>query len=239
MLGTFLGVLAVALAIWLYQLQGADPGPKRIRDRPGPAVEDLGDSQRLAMDTLIQKIGGDKPEEFLERYNKAARDRDEAKHQLLVQRSITERLGGQAQELEKRAAEMDGKLASTRKDLEKYENDAKEAPKLRERIASLEESVDRKQHQLDELAPLTETDVGKAVSGPPARALPHPVPGLHRLGPHRGPRPRTRRGLRSTTSHPSRPRRNPSPRPKAASGRPTGSSDRSFHDGSLTDGPAW
>ena len=74
MLGTFLGVLAVALAMWLYQLQA------RIQDQNesflalARAVEQLGDNQRLAIDTLIQKVGGDKPDEFLERYNKTARE---------------------------------------------------------------------------------------------------------------------------------------------------------------------
>ncbi len=162
MLGTLLGVLAVALAMWLYQIQ------TRIQDQNDSlialerAVVDLGDNQRLAMDTLVQKIGVDKYEDFYKLYNKADRERDEAQRQLAIQRSISERIGGQAKELEKQALALDGKLVSARKDLERYENDAKEAPKLREKIASLEESVERKQRRLDELAPLAESDVGKA-----------------------------------------------------------------------------
>lgn len=85
-------------------------------------------------------------------------------------------------------AALDGKLVSARKDLERYENDAKEAPKLREKIASLEESVERKQRRLDELAPLAESDVGKATLDL-QNGSPHPVPGLYRMGPHSGPRP--------------------------------------------------
>ncbi len=162
MLGTFLGVLAVALAMWLYQLQ------TRIQDQNesflalARAVQDLGENQRLAMDTLVQKVGSDKPEEFLDRYNKTARERDEAQRQVTLQRSITERLGGQARDLEKRLIDLDGQLASAKKDLEKNESEAKEAPKLREQIASLQESNDRRQHRLDQLAPLSESDLGKA-----------------------------------------------------------------------------
>jgi proteasome lid subunit RPN8/RPN11 len=163
MLGTLLGVLAVALAMWLYQLQTGIQDEKEALRTLALAVEDLGDNQRLAMDTLIQKIGSDKPEEFLERYNKTARERDEAKRQFSLQRSITERLGGQARELEKQAIDLKSELALATKERNEYKTDAREAPELRKKVASLEESNEQKQRQLDVLAPLTEKDPGKAL----------------------------------------------------------------------------
>ncbi len=128
MLGTFAGVLAVALAMWLYQIQA------RLQDQNDAflalarSVEQLGDSQRLAIDTLLEKVGGEKPGEFIERYNKAARDRDDAKRQLSVQRSITDRLGEQARLLEKQVVEQDEKLTKATKDIDRLGADAKDAP---------------------------------------------------------------------------------------------------------------
>ena len=161
-LGTFLGVLAVALAMWLYQIQS------RIQDQSDSflalarSVEQLGDSQRLAIDTLLAKVGGEKPAEFIEQYNKAARERDDAKRQLEIQRSITEKLGAQAQDLEKQLSDQAERLTKARSDATRFENDAKDAPKMRERIANLEESIALKKSRLDELAPWLESKDGKA-----------------------------------------------------------------------------
>ena len=156
MLGTFVGVLAVALAMWLYQLQG------RIQEQSDSflvlarSVEQLGENQRLAVDTLLQKGDGKKPADFNELYNKAARERDEAVRKVDDLRYGNELLSSRTKTLETRAAEQATKL-------ERLEKDAKDAPKLREKIASLEEDNDRKQRQLEEVAPLLKTDLGKQV----------------------------------------------------------------------------
>ncbi len=128
MLGTFLGVLAVALAMWLYQFQA------RIQEQNDSflalsgAVEKIGEGQRLAMDTLVEKIGGDEPTKFLERYSKAARERDLSRRQLDLQRSISERLALQAQDLEKHSKEQKDELAALRKERDRLDSDAKDAP---------------------------------------------------------------------------------------------------------------
>ncbi len=146
MLGTFLGILGVALALWLYQLQGRIQEQNDAVNLLARTVEQLGDSQRLATDTLIRKIGNEKAEDFLAQYNKAAKDRDEAVRRAEDWRASSEVLGACAREL-------DGKLQAAQKDLAQSKDDAKEAPKLRERIATLEEKHDRKQRQLEELEP--------------------------------------------------------------------------------------
>jgi proteasome lid subunit RPN8/RPN11 len=155
MLGTLLGVLAVALALWLFQLQG------RMQDQNdnllalARSVEQLGDNQRLATDTLIRKIAADKPADFVAQYNKAAKERDDAVRLLEVQRSISEDLGTRAKALA-------DKLQSTQKELAQTKDDAREAPELRKRVANLEEINDRKQHQLDELEPFLKSKEGEA-----------------------------------------------------------------------------
>ncbi len=146
MLGTFLGILGVALALWLYQLQGRVQEQNDTVRALVNVVEDLRDNQRLATDTLLRKIGNDKAEDFLAQYNKAAKQRDEAERLLVVQRSMKE-------DLEGRVKGLTDKLQSVQKEFDQSKIDAKDAPKLRQRIADLEEINDRKQGRLDEIEP--------------------------------------------------------------------------------------
>jgi proteasome lid subunit RPN8/RPN11 len=146
MIGTFLGILGVALVLWLFQIQGKLQDQNDNMDALARAIERIGENQRLANDTLIRKIGGDKPEEFVAQYNKATKERDDAKGLLEVQRSMSEELGASRKALAE-------KLASAQKELDQVKADAKEAPKLRDRIAGLEEINERKQRQLDDLEP--------------------------------------------------------------------------------------
>jgi proteasome lid subunit RPN8/RPN11/Tfp pilus assembly protein PilN len=146
MLGTFVGILGVALALWLYQLQSRVQEQNDAVMALARSVEQLGDNQRLTTDTVIRKLGAEKAEDYLAQYTKTAKDRDEAQRLLAVQRSMSEDLGTRVKGL----AEI---LQSKQKELDKSKEDAKDAPKLRDRIASLEEKNDRKQHQLDELEP--------------------------------------------------------------------------------------
>jgi hypothetical protein len=147
MLGTFLGILGVALALWLYQLQGRMQDQNESLNALAQAVERMGDNQRLANDTLVRKIASDKPEDFVAQYVKAVKERDEAVRLLDVQRSMTEDLGGQRKLLTE-------KLQAAREDLDKAKYDAKEAPDLRKQVAKLEEINDYKQRQLDAAEPI-------------------------------------------------------------------------------------
>src|SRR5262249_22865865 len=110
MLGTFVGMLVVALALWLYQLQG------RIQEQGDSflvlarSVEQLGENQRLAVDTLLQKGDGRKPADFNELYSKAARERDEAVRKLDDLRYGNDLLTNRTKTLETRAAEQAARL---------------------------------------------------------------------------------------------------------------------------------
>jgi proteasome lid subunit RPN8/RPN11 len=163
MLGTLLGVLAVALAVWLYQLQADIRDQKESFELLAGEVAGLRDNQRLAMDTLVQKIGGDKPEEFVQRYNKVLRERDATLAKLENKESENEDLLEKNKGLKKQAIELDGKLASAKKESEQNESDAKKLPELRKQIANLEEKNDQQRERLDKLEILGEKDQGKAV----------------------------------------------------------------------------
>ena len=161
MLGSFLGVLGVAAALWLYQLHG------RIQDQSDSlkalahSVDQVAGSQRLTIDSLLDKAGTDNPTQFAERYERAAKARDEARRQLAAQQSINETLGIRTKELESMAAKLAADLETANKTLAQYETDAKQAPELRDRIADLEKTQGKLQRELDEKTEIAETADGQ------------------------------------------------------------------------------
>jgi hypothetical protein len=146
MLGTFLGIVGVALVLWLFQIQGRLQEQGEAMDTLARSVERLGDNQRLANDTLVRKIAGDKPEEFVAQYNRTLKERDEAVRGVEDWRANSKVLSA-------RARELDEELQSTQKKLDEAKVDAKEAPELRKQVANLRELNDRNKRQLEELEP--------------------------------------------------------------------------------------
>ena len=100
MLGSFLSVLALAGAFWLYQLQGRLQEQGDSLKVLARSVDQVSGSQRLAVDTLLEKLGTETAGQFVERYERAAKARDEARRQLAAQQSINEALGLRTKELE-------------------------------------------------------------------------------------------------------------------------------------------
>src|SRR5208337_3690260 len=96
--------------------------------------------QRLTIDSLLDKAGTDNPAQFADRYERAAKARDDARRQLAAQQSINETLGIRTKELESFAAKLTTDLESTSKTLSQYETDAKQAPELRLKITDLEKA---------------------------------------------------------------------------------------------------
>jgi proteasome lid subunit RPN8/RPN11 len=161
LIGVFLGLLLVAAAVWLFQLHGRIQEQNESLLALARLVETSSANQRLVGDTLLDKVGGENPAEFAARYDKAAKARDEALRKLGIQLTINEKLGGLNKELETRAASLASELETTRKDLDKAQKDAKDAPKLRELIASLDESNQRQKVKLDLMAPWFDSTEGK------------------------------------------------------------------------------
>ena len=136
LLGTFLGMLGVAVVFWVVQLNSRVHEQGESILALARSVEDVGSRQRLAIDTLLEKAGDDKPSAFIERYNKTAKARDDAERQLAIQRTINETLGSRAKELEARTA-------GTREEIARLWSNTARTPKaipgMRDRIAELEE----------------------------------------------------------------------------------------------------
>jgi proteasome lid subunit RPN8/RPN11 len=157
LLGAFLGMLGVAVVFWLLQLNS------RVRDQGDSiqalarSVEDVGNRQRLAVDTLLEKAGNDKPDAFVERYAKTARARDEANRELSIETTTRKLLGNRVEELEARVVELD----KAKKALEHYKKEAEQVEDMRDKIAVLKEDNAKLEHQLAEAAPAINSPDGK------------------------------------------------------------------------------
>jgi proteasome lid subunit RPN8/RPN11 len=146
MLGTFLGIIGVALALWLYQLQGGIQAQNDAVKELSERIDQIGVTQRLAAEALVGKIGREKTEDFLEQYNKVSKERDDYLHRYRVQQSENEQLMDNRRDLADRLKSLQHKLEDT-------EKDAKAAPELRKEVANLRESNDDKRRRLDDLEP--------------------------------------------------------------------------------------
>jgi proteasome lid subunit RPN8/RPN11 len=161
LLGSIAGVLVVALALWLLQLQSRVQDQSDTLEEIASNLTSLNESQRLVSDALLQNVPSGEKADFAQRYAKTAKARDEALSQLSVQRSISEALGGRTKELDSRAASLTAELDKARKDAERYEKDAADAPKLRDQLTALQSSAQKLQQKVDELTPLAVAEPAK------------------------------------------------------------------------------
>jgi proteasome lid subunit RPN8/RPN11 len=161
MVGALLGILGAAAFLWLYQLSGRLSAMNDSLLVLTRSVEQLASGQRLAVDTLLEKAGSEDPARFAERYARAAQARDDALKQLEVERTINAALGGKVKSLDSSATALAAELELARKKMEEYENEARETPKLRDRVQSLEETNAHQQRKLDDMAPFLDSSDGK------------------------------------------------------------------------------
>jgi len=139
-LGSLALVILAAFGFWLRQVDARMSEQAEALASLRREVEETSPGRKLAMDMLLEKVGGETPELFVDRYEKLARSRDEARAQAAAQRSASEDLGLRVKELRATSAALAADLDAAKKRLSTYEADAKEAPKLRERVAELERS---------------------------------------------------------------------------------------------------
>ncbi|MHB1558253.1 MAG: Mov34/MPN/PAD-1 family protein [Isosphaeraceae bacterium] len=159
MIGTFLGILGMALVLWLFQLQARIQDQNDSINRLAKAVEQLGDRQGLATDTILRLVPTDKPDDFAAQYGKVARERDEAKKKYDIQRAMAEDEAARARTL---AAD----YKALEKETAKNKDAARELADLRKEVASLKESNEKKQRELDEIEPfLKKNEEGIDVGG--------------------------------------------------------------------------
>ena len=100
MLGVVLGVLVVAAALWLLSLHGRIQEQSESLKILSHSIEQSSASQRLAVDTVLEKVRDVDPAEFIERYDKTVKARDDAVQKLNIQRAINETLASRNKELE-------------------------------------------------------------------------------------------------------------------------------------------
>jgi hypothetical protein len=147
-LGTMGLVLLAGLGLWLHYVDARLDRQSEALAVLARDVDETSTGRKAALDLLLEKIGGETPRTFLARYESLAQSRDEARKQADDQRSAVEVLGARVKELTEKTGDLETKLTATLKSRERYESEAKEAPKLRERVAELETTIDANDREL-------------------------------------------------------------------------------------------
>jgi proteasome lid subunit RPN8/RPN11 len=160
LLGALVGVLAVVAALWLHQLNIRLQAQTDSLQALAGLVEQSSASQRLLSDAVADKVTSEKPSEFVARYDRAAKARDEAFKQIEIQRAINEALAKRATQFEKEEAALSGELTSAKQDIEKLEKRAKDVPDLIDEIKGLKKENQQQQQVLDAFGPWLKTEEG-------------------------------------------------------------------------------
>ncbi len=161
MLGSFLGVLGVGVVLGLYQLHNRLEDQGESLKVLARSVDQVAGTQRLTVDTLLEKAGSDNPAQFAERYERAAKARDEARKQLSALQSINETLGLRTKELVSKNDKLTDELATVRTQAERNEADARKTNELRLQVDDLQKSQVQLKQELAEKTEIAETAEGQ------------------------------------------------------------------------------
>jgi proteasome lid subunit RPN8/RPN11 len=161
LLGVFLGVMGLAAVLGISQLLGKIQQQSDSIQALTQLVEQSASTSRLVSDTMMEQAGGANPLEFTRRYERAVAARDEAIRKLGIKESMNIEIGGLNTELKNRLSILQTDFDMAQAKVRRFEKDATDAPKLRERIANLEDFQARQQAKLDEFADWLETPEGK------------------------------------------------------------------------------
>lgn len=163
-LGSLILAATAAAGFWLSRVDARLAGQAEALAALKREVDESAAGRKVAIDLLLEKVGGETPELFVERYEKLARSRDEARAQLDAQRTVDESLGVRVKDLATLSAALQADLAAARKSLSTYEADAKEAPRLRERVAELEREAEEHLGEIRDQRAILGTAEGKAAA---------------------------------------------------------------------------
>ena len=150
LLGGMFGVLGLSAVLWLGTLNGHVQEQALVIKELRDTVAETSDRHRVALDAAIGDAGGSTPEKFIERYARAARERDAARSQLSSQVA----LNGLNETKTRQLSEDFARLQTKYDEAKSFEKDAKEAQGLRSDLAELRatsESQDRKVSDLEDL----------------------------------------------------------------------------------------
>lgn len=160
-LGGMLGILGLAVAFWLYQISVKFQEQREVLGVLSRLVKESADSQRVALDLVLDQAKGDKSPELIERLKKSVEERGELARRLETQTTISQTLAARSKDLEKELAESRSSLESAKREISSYAKDLQDAPKLREQLAKLEETTQAQRTLLDKQAKVVESVEGK------------------------------------------------------------------------------
>lgn len=161
MLGGMLGVLALAVAFWLYQISVKFQEQGEALGGLSRVVKESADTQRAAFDLVLDQAKGDKSPELIERFTASVKERGELATRLGTQTTISQTLAARSKELEAELAESRSALESAKRELAVYAKAVQDAPKLREQLAKLEATAQEQKMLLDKQADVVESVEGK------------------------------------------------------------------------------
>jgi proteasome lid subunit RPN8/RPN11 len=147
LLGAMLGVLGLSAVLWLNTLSGQVQEQNRVLADLRQTVDETAQHQRLALDAAVGDAEGLSSKEFVERYARAARDRDEARRKLDAQVSANALLA-------ERARQLADDLSRAR------QAEAEHTAELRARVNKLEAAADGQAKKIKEYEDLFDTAAG-------------------------------------------------------------------------------
>ena len=154
-------MLALAAVLWLHQLHLRLQQQTESLQTLAGLVEQSSASQRILTDVVADKVTSERPSEFVARYDKAARARDEALKQVEIQKSINEALARRSRDLENHEVKLAAELTAANQEIEKLEKKVKDMPRLLDTISGLEESNQKQAQKLEAFDPWLSTEEGK------------------------------------------------------------------------------
>ncbi len=160
MLGVFLGVMGLAVVLWLSQLLGKIQSQSESFQTLARVVEESATRERLVSEALMERAGKD-PIDFTALYERKKKEVDDTEKRLGNERMQVEALAGDRKLLLREQARLTDELAKSDVKRAKFEKEAAEAALLRTQVADLEKERDVQQRKIDELEPLFDSESGK------------------------------------------------------------------------------
>ncbi len=166
LLGATLGMIGLAAVLWLGSLNNHVQDQARVLEKLRETLNETAEQNRIALDAAVGDSGTLSNKDFLERYGKAIRDRDQFKADMSHQAVNISLLSGKVKQLT-------DDLAKTRSKYEEasgFEKDAKEAAELREEVIDLRVVRKRQEQKIADLEDLLGTTEGRKAVEQDARA---------------------------------------------------------------------
>ena len=136
LLGVLVGVLGLAAVFWINNLN------RRVEEQTQVLreIERSSGAQRLAIDAMLSDAEGGPSQRISAQYDLVTRERDEARRMVRNQEALNDAIAARACELEETNKRLLADLDTANKLAKANEEEAKDAPLLRDRVEELVES---------------------------------------------------------------------------------------------------